>query len=121
MGITIVYPAGADPGEQVTLTLPGSNFEEESGYIACDDIKRTLDGTANSYRPFNKRRKPLKWQYLTTAQKSALEFLWAVGCSFTFADEADADNQFTAIMMASPLVRQIGLGIWEGEVEVQEV
>ena len=119
MAITIVFPADTSP--QLTLTLPSSNWGEESGFIFTDDIQRAIDGTMNSYRSYRKRRKALKWDYLTPTQKSNLEDLYAFACPFTFADSVDLANQFTAFMIAAPIFRQVANGFWEGEVEVQEI
>ena len=62
-----------------------------------------------------------RWDYLTAAQKHSLEELFSFGCPFTFADSEDPVNQFDALMMAAPQVRQIWKGAWEGEVEIQEI
>ena len=120
-GLTITYiPWGAS--SPVTLTLPGGIFGEESGYVdGSIDFQRTLDGTANTYRAFNKRRKVLKWDYLTDAQKEAMETLWTFGGPFTVADAVDLDNQFTCLMIAEPKFQQDYYHIWSGSVEVQEI
>ena len=119
MAITMIYPVGAV--DQVTLTLPGSNYENPSGYLPADDIVRAFDGTLLSYRNYLKRTKTLKWEYLTPTQKIGLEDLYAFGCSFTFADSEDAANQFVALMMSAPQMQQDCHGVWSGEVEVQEI
>jgi len=119
MAITITYPL--DDLAPITLTLPGSSFEEPSGYITSDDIKRSLDGTLQSYRPFNKRRKALKWEYLTQAQKEGLDALWLYAGPFTFSDAVDLDNAFTALFMSAPDLLQIFVNGWAGTVEVQEI
>jgi len=118
MPITIIYPL---TGDQVTLTLPGSNWEEPSGYLAADQIIRSDDGTLLSYRSYLKRFKNLKWAYLTSVQKAELELVYAYGGPFIFADSADPDNQFTALMMSAPQLYQVWKDAWAGEVEVQEI
>lgn len=103
------------------VTLPGAMFGEESGFVDCDDISTALDGTLHSYHPYNKRRKALKWEYLTTAQKQLLESLWSSGQPFGFSDEVDPDNAFTAMMLSAPRCKQDMYGIWSAEVEIREV
>lgn len=119
MAIIITYPIGSS--SQVTLSLPGSNWGEPSGFLSCDDVVRSLDGTLNSYRSFRKRHKNLKWDYLTPDQKVGLENLYAFGGPFNFADDTDLDNQFVAFMPVAPNLQQVVYGCWEGDVEVQEV
>jgi hypothetical protein len=119
MGITITYPV--DSGSPIVLSIPGASWGEESGYIFADDIVRTLDGTLNSYRAFKKRRKALAWEYLTTAQKTSLETLFAYGGPFIFADAVDVDNQFTALMVEVPAFIQDALGYWSGSVQVEMI
>jgi hypothetical protein len=116
--ITIIYPIS---GPSVTLTLPESNFEEESGYIAADVIKRALNGTMTSYRPYLKRRKPLKWDYLTNTQKEELETLYAYGGPFTYVDEVDIKAPISVLMVGAPVFAQQYIDAWSGAVEVQEI
>ena len=118
MAIIITYPL---TGDQVTLTLPGAFWGEESGYLDPVDRSRTLDGSAVSYLPYLKRRKVLKWNYLTTAQKNSLEMLYSFGIPFIFADAVDPDNQFQATMISAPQFKQFAFGGWEGQMEIQEI
>ena len=111
---SLAYPAA--------LTFPGGMFGEESGRVAGSlDFQMALDGTANSYRAFTKRRKVLKWESLTTAKREDLEALWDFAGQFTMADAVDLDNMFTGIMLAEPKFKQDYHGIWSGTVEVQQV
>lgn len=119
MGITISYPIGA--GSPIVLTLPGSNWDEDSGFIFADDICRTFDGTMNGYRAYRKRFKILAWEYLTLAQKNAVETLFAWGGPFLFADAVDTANQFSARMVEAPSFRQIAYGYWAGGVRIEEI
>jgi hypothetical protein len=119
MAITMIYPIGSS--DQVTLILPGSNWENPAGYLSADDINRAFDGTLLSYRNYLKRTKSLKWEYLTPTQKAGLETIFAYGGPFSFADYEDSDNQFTALMMSAPQFQPVARGIWSGEVEVQEI
>jgi len=118
MAITISYPIGAPT---VTLTIPGSGWDEPSGYLSSDDIVRAIDGTLRSLRTFRKRRKALKWDYLTLAQKVSLETLYAWGQAFTFADAVDTANQFDALFMSAPEFQQIASGAWAGSGEIEEI
>jgi hypothetical protein len=118
MAITITYPLGTP---EVTLTLPGSNWGEDSGFNFADDINRTLDGTMNAYRAYKKRFKVLAWEYLTLTQKNALETLFAWGGAFTFADTVDVANQFNAQMVEAPAFKQEAYGYWAGGVRIEEI
>ena len=120
-GLTITYTPWGAPSPTV-LSLPGGVFGEESGYVPGSiDFQRTLDGTANSYTAFDKRRKVLKWDYLTLTQRRQVEAIWAYHGEFLMVDAVDPDNQFTALMIAEPVFKQDAYGFWSGQVEVQEV
>ena len=121
IGLIITYtPWGTTT--PVNVILPGSMFGEESGLVGNSiDFQIAMDGTGNSYRAFNKRRKVLKWDYLTTVMKQAIEGIWANGGLITVADTIDPVNQFTGYMLAEPKFQQDFHGIWSGQVEVQQL
>ena len=96
-------------------------FGEESGLVdSTIDFQMALDGTGNSYRAFTKRRKVLKWDYLTTAMRGSLEDIWANGGPIAVADTVDPVNQFTGYMVTEPKFQQDLHGIWSGQVEVPQ-
>jgi len=122
MAITIIYPVTVSSGEpQITLSLPAALWGGESGYLNAYAIRRALDGTMYSDCSFLKRHKSLKWDCLTYAQKASIELLYASGDPFSFADSLDLDNQFNALIVAAPGMRQIHNGGWEVEMEVEEI
>ena len=120
-GLVAVYLPWGAPYIAV-LSFPGGIFGEESGYVAGSiDFQMAFDGTGNSYRAFDKRRKILKWDYLPAAKKVDLETLWAFAGQFVIADAVDPVNQFTGIMLAEPKMTQDYQGKWAGSVEVQQI
>ena len=120
-GLLIVYQPW-DTTYPAVLAFPGGMFGEESGWVTGGvDFQRTYTGNANSLTAFLKRRKVLKWDYLTQAKITDLEAVWQFGGQFNFRDAVDPDNAFTGIMLAEPKFKQDFHGIWSGQVEVQQV
>jgi hypothetical protein len=99
----IVYPSGADPGDQVTYTFPKNpDFGHRAGErVNLNDDQRTFDGTLLRYAGPLKKRYELSFTHVTKAQADYFLTLWDFNCPIDlYLDGTNLDA--TVMMMESP-------------------
>ena len=98
----IVYPSGADPGDQVDYTFPKNyDFEPKIGILdEGQDRTRGFDGTAMGYSSYDKKYFELQFTRVSKAQFDYFTQLYRFHCSIDLY--MDGVNLDATVIITTP-------------------
>lgn len=106
--------------EMTLANNPAYGFED--GYLPLDIVQRAYDGTVKYYdRGANKRRLYLAFTSNSTEQRYFVEGLWLAKYRIRVYLDADSDITMHGYMVSPPIIKEIAPGIYQYELELEEL
>lgn len=113
---TAYYPSVID---YTLVDNYGLNFER--GFVQLDTIQRSIDGTAKYYECGTKQRCNLTFTSNVTEQRYFVEGIWALRGTLDIYLDASSQLEFRGFMTSPPNIVEIVPGIWQYQIELEEI